>query len=158
MPKLPDAPDGELISVVTDAGYCMGNCTWFDIKLSSDGRGLLRVHHNNEVLRFHAFRLTPDAYRAFRDAVAPYRPVGDNFDLYADPEHCDQFATDLGGYHLSWDGGGPPGRLVVNDGCISKEAEAARTAIRSAVAKLGLKNLPEPSGGVMASTLMPGKR
>jgi hypothetical protein len=156
LPKLTHAPDAELISVETDAGFCMGDCNRFDIRISSNGRGLLRLHHNDEVSRFQAFRLTPGAYRAFRDAIAPYRPVGDK--LYQEPAVCDQFATDLGGYHLSWLGGGAPGRLAVNDGCFSKGADAARSAIRAAVATLKLKNLPDPSQGVAASTLMPGKR
>ena len=152
VPALPKTPNGELIEIQTDAGFCNGHCDEFDIRVSSNGRGIVRVHHNAEITWFKAFRLTSAQFRSFHERLAPYRPVGDRF--YIQPEACDRFATDLGGYHVTWSGAGPAGRLNVNDGCIGKDADAARAAVRAAVAMLGLKQLPDPSGGVVASTVM----
>lgn len=156
--KLPPVADGERIQIETDGGFCMGDCNWYRLQVTSDGTALVRVYHNNILLRTQRRRLTADAFAAFEARLAAYRPVGDNF-IHDDAEHCEQFATDLGGYHVQWEGRGPKGRLILNDGCIGRSVEAMRAALAGAAASLGFDRLPGTSGSAVASTVVaPGKR
>ena len=71
VPSLPETANGELIEIQTDAGFCNGNCDGFDIRVSSNGRGILRVYHNEETTRFKGFRLSATQFRAFREQLVP---------------------------------------------------------------------------------------
>ena len=140
------------IVLETEPGFCMGHCDWYRLTVTIDGKARLRVYHNDEIVHRKQVRLTQEQYAAFRDRLAPFRPVSDRF--LQQPQQCDGFATDLGGYRVSWTDEGPPVRLVLNDGCGGKQFVTMRKALAGAAASLGFKNLPDSSSGVMASTVI----
>lgn len=146
--------EAERITIETDAGFCMGDCNWYRIEVRSDGMATVWVYHNQDLLRRRWRKLTVEEFAAFEARLAPWRPAGDQF-IYDDRDHCEQVATDMGGYHVQWDGRGARSRLVLNDGCIGKAVEPTRAALRGAVSSLGFHYLPGASAGVAASTMMP---
>lgn len=156
VPTLPAKVDGEVVTVETDPGMCMGNCTWFDVAVSSDGKGRLRIYHNDVTMKFRAFRVPAETTERFQSALARERRPDDR--SLDDRDRCANFAFDMGGYHVVWKGHRTTSRLDVNDGCIDPEAEEARKTISEALALLPLGKLPAPSGGVMATTIVSGKR
>lgn len=147
-----DRPPPHSIVLETEPGFCMGHCDWYRLTVTVDGEARLKVYHNDEVVRRKHVHLMPVQYAAFRDRLAPFRPIGDRF--LQEPEQCDGFATDMGGYRVSWNDEGPAGRLVLNDGCGGKQFVAMREALAGAAASLGFKNLPGSSSDVVASTVM----
>jgi len=147
-----DRPPPHSIVLETEPGFCMGHCDWYRLTVTADGKTKLQVFHNDEVVRSKRIRLTAAQYTAFRDRLAPFRPVGDRF--LQEPQQCDGFATDLGGYRVTWTDEGPPARLVLNDGCGGKQFVPMREALESAAAGLGFEDLPGSSSGVVASTVM----
>jgi hypothetical protein len=144
----------ERIQIETDAGYCWGDCDWYRIEVRSNGKATVWVYHNEDLVRRRWRTLTPQEFAAFEARLAPYRPVGDLF-IDDDRDHCEKVATDMGGYHVQWDGRGSRSRLALNDGCIGKAVEPMRAALDSAVNSLGFHYLPGASANVMATTMMP---
>jgi hypothetical protein len=146
------APVRHKIVLETDPGFCMGDCDRYTLTVTDDGAARLKVYHNSSVVRRKTIRLSQAQYQRFSDKLGRFRPVGDRFLI--GPEQCDGFATDLGGYHVTWTGDGPQSRLVLNDGCGGKEFVPMREVLAGAATSLGFAELPGASSGVVASTVI----
>ncbi|MFA5963201.1 MAG: hypothetical protein WC804_04200 [Sphingomonas sp.] len=144
-------PNGGLITYWTEPGFCMGACPTFHLTVNSDGKGRLRhFDGRGELLGMRPIHVSRGQYEAFEMSLAPYRPVGEK--IWYDAPPCKGLMSDQGQIHIQWDGQGRSDRLVFNLGCEVGDGNAMWNALDHAPQLLGLKGLPDPASGSVATT------
>jgi hypothetical protein len=108
--------DVRLASISYETGPCFGACPVYRVTVSADGEGRFEGRRFTAVTGERVFRVTPQQFQAFSQALAPLRP--------AEPERrysgeaCDMMATDLPSTEVVWtDACGSRRTLYFYHGC-----------------------------------------
>lgn len=109
-------PAARPLTITYETAACFGFCPVYSVTVSADGTGHFNGMHNTAVTGARDFTVTPAQFRAFADALAPWRPVGDRRIVPGTPD-CPHPATDLPGVKVIWAGAGPAGSLDYYYGC-----------------------------------------
>jgi hypothetical protein len=75
-PKLPVGEGAELITIRSNAGYCLGDCTTGELTAASNGKALFVVRHDEEIKTFRPIRMQPWQFNRIRETLSVYRPAG----------------------------------------------------------------------------------
>jgi hypothetical protein len=154
---VPPGPDGELVTYETRPGPFCGRCDTLKISAASNGRVLIEQgywagdYRDWRVVR-RSLRVKRAQFARFRSHLAPYRPVGEHW--LRDQEGCTPFMTDMPEILVSWRGSGADGRLWFNLGCDPEKWAPLARALTTAPTHLGIRNLPVPNLGWIATTPM----
>lgn len=74
---VPAAGDGDISGAISyETTACFGTCPVFRIELAADNSGVFHGERFTQAQGRHEFRVSPQAARAFRERVAPFRPDG----------------------------------------------------------------------------------
>jgi hypothetical protein len=114
-------------SITVERGPCHGTCPVYRFSVRSDGTGQFEGLRFTTAAGQHSFVVTPEAWAAFRTALAPYRPEGSE-NIVEGHTRCRQMATDHPSVSVTWYGTGRVDQLRFNYGCIDQANETmART-------------------------------
>lgn len=120
----PVAIEGDSISYAT--GPCYGTCPVYTVTVRPDGTGTFEGVRFTAVTGARAFRVTPDAYRRFASALAPYRPDGERRVEMGSPD-CGPAPTDMPSVDVNWTmASGGAGHLHFYYGCRVGNAAMAK--------------------------------
>jgi hypothetical protein len=103
-------------SITVERGPCLGECPIYRFKATAAGAGAFEGRRFTTVLGKQEFSITPHAWAAFRDTLAPYRPRGSE-DITAGHPRCKRMATDHPSVSVTWADGERTDRLIFNFGC-----------------------------------------
>ena len=109
-------PAAKPLSITYATGPCFGFCPVYTVTVSADGTGRFNGALNTSAKGPRDFKVSPAQFKAFADALAPWRPVGDRRIAPGEPG-CKQPATDLPSVTVDWKGAGPAGSLYFYYGC-----------------------------------------
>lgn len=115
---------GETISYSTS--MCFGTCPVYTVTLGPDGQGIFNGERFTAVTGERRFQATPEQVRAVTAALAKIRPDGDREIVPGKPD-CGDFATDMPGATVRWQGAGGTSSLQFNYGCGMKNRKVADT-------------------------------
>lgn len=87
-----------------ETGPCFGACPVFSFTVRSDGTGVFDGKRFTAVAGTRGFRVTPEQFRAFAAALAPYRPASGELRIAPGTDRCAQVATDLPSTTVHWTG------------------------------------------------------
>jgi len=134
----PVAIEGDSISYAT--GPCFGTCPVYTVTVHADGSGTFEGQRFTAVTGSRAFRVTPDEYRRFAAALAPYRPDGERR-VEMDSPDCGPAPTDMPSVDVNWAmASGGAGHLHFYHGCRVGNAAMAE-ALRDAPKLLPIADL-----------------
>jgi hypothetical protein len=117
-------------TITIERGPCLGECPVYRFKATAAG-GVFEGRRFTTVLGEREFSITPHAWAAFRDALAPYRPQGIE-DITPGHPRCKRMATDHPSVSVTWADGGRVDRLIFNFGCKAPGNAAMAQALADA--------------------------
>ncbi|BAV66125.1 DUF6438 domain-containing protein [Sphingobium cloacae] len=127
------------------AGPCFGTCPSYTLRVTPDGSGLIEPGRFTAVPGPTRFTVTPEQYRRFHSAIAPYRPAPGTTKRIAQGENCDRFATDMPAYVIEWAREKQATtRLEYQSGCMDARYGRLRAMIASVPQMLGLQAMLKP--------------
>jgi hypothetical protein len=110
------ASEARLASISYETGPCFGACPVYQVTVSADGEGRFEGRRFTAVTGERAFRVTPQQFQAFAQALAPLRPA--EAERRYSGEACDMMATDLPSTEVVWtDADGSRRTLYFYHGC-----------------------------------------
>jgi hypothetical protein len=118
-------------SITYETGPCFGRCPVYAVTVRSDGTGRFEGHNFTAVNGVRHFRLSPRAYRAFAERLAPHRPRGVMEITYNHPR-CRLAATDHPSVTVTWRAARREDRLSFYYGCRDPGNAAMARALESA--------------------------
>ena len=125
----PRAIEAESISYETSP--CFGTCPVYVVTIQPDGRGTFEGKRFTAVTGTRDFTASPDAYRAFAAALAPYRPTGERL-VHMGAQECPNAPTDMPSVDVRWsERSGASDHLGFYTGCRAGN-EAMAEALRRA--------------------------
>ncbi|SEM47816.1 hypothetical protein SAMN05192583_0345 [Sphingomonas gellani] len=128
---------GETISYAT--AMCFGTCPVYTVTVGPDGQGVFNGEKFTAVAGERRFQATPEQVRAFTAALAKVRTEGDR-EITPGKPGCTDFATDMPGATVRWQGAGGVSSLTFNYGCARDNRQIA-DALRAAPGLLPIGDL-----------------
>ncbi|MGZ8370444.1 MAG: hypothetical protein ACXWVH_05250 [Caulobacteraceae bacterium] len=132
----------EMISYsAAPAPFC-GRCESLDLTVSADGNLLIELgywagRYRDWRVRRARKRITAEQFKAFREILAPFRPIGAR-ELREGSPFCETVLTDQGESSVRWVGGGPDASLKYDWGCDPERWRSLRDALRKAPKIVGV--------------------
>lgn len=134
----PEAPAPQTITYAR--GPCFGACPVYRVTVGADGSGLFEGERFTAVTGQRRFTVTPEAFRAFAEKLAPHRPQG-TLDIAMGHARCQLAATDHPSAVVTWAGGGRNDRLGYYYGCRDEANAALAQALTEAPALLPIASM-----------------
>jgi hypothetical protein len=139
----PEAPASEAATIRYETSPCFGTCPVYVLTVAPDGSGTFEGQRFTAVTGTRAFRASPAEVRAFRAALAPYRPAGERLMEPGSPD-CGNAPTDMPSIDVRWSGAGGDAHLRHYQGCGGEGAQAMREGLRAAPMRLPVRDLIVP--------------
>jgi len=112
---------------------CFGTCPVYTVTVHPDGSGVFEGKAHTAVTGLRSFTMTPDAYRRFATALAPYRPASGERLIQPGSPDCGNAPTDMPGVDVHWTGlEGAGQHLSLYYGCRPDSDDRMRTTLRAA--------------------------
>ncbi|UZK64620.1 DUF6438 domain-containing protein [Sphingomonas sp. M1-B02] len=138
-------PAGAVERVTYETGPCYGTCPVYRIVVGADGKGVFTGIRNTAVTGERAFTLSAGQYRAFADALSPYRPSTGDRIYQPGNALCANAPTDMPSVDIRWAiSRSEPQRLYFYYGCDREKNRAMATALGNAPDLLPLEQLIGP--------------
>lgn len=129
-------------SITVERGPCLGTCPVYRFSVSADGIGMFVGLRFTAAAGKHSFIVSPTAWTAFKDALAPYRPQG-QLEIARGHPQCRRMATDHPSVTVTWEGPGRVDYLRFSFGCRDQDNEAMARALADAPHLLPVAELIE---------------